>query len=240
MLPLSLPKKAVTLFRHAESEGNALIGRQLEAKTILGALRWVRKYRASPECLRETWGITKEGRDRILSFDLNRLPPKPDVIVKSPFPRVDLSVGALIEVTGWYDIPVIQSPELMERYWGFDAGMAWRTIRLLVSRESFRLLQENPLMWKPKGGESIYEVAMGRFLLVLYRIMLAGFERPLLGCHGDIIWACRFLFENMSPEQFREVFHGAGRLVPNCGLVHYEVRPDSTPSAPQLINPWER
>ncbi|MEK7628616.1 MAG: histidine phosphatase family protein [Patescibacteria group bacterium] len=117
------------------------------------------------------------------------------------------------------------SPYLHERDWGILTQMTEKG-RLEAFRVALQQRHEEPYFFRPHGGERLSDVC------VRLEIMRDRFAREYIGkrvllvAHGEVLWALRILYEDMTPEEFaREHFADGGRAgMKNCQILHYTRR----------------
>lgn len=112
---------------------------------------------------------------------------------------------------------------LAERSWGdiqniFDAD---------YGRQEFMKLNawwrdRDPLYWTPPGGESIAEVATGRFYSFLNTVtdrLPSG--TALAVTHGDVMWAAQVAVEKFTDQRFYAEYATDSFALRNCEVLHY-------------------
>lgn len=145
--------------------------------------------------------------------------------------------AALLNTRGpdWY-----VDPSLREREWGDLNGHTWEDRAELLSQTA-HIKERDPFYWVPPNGESIAQ------LTVRLRILFDTLHREcsemkvIVVCHGEVMWALRFMLERMSTERWMELelSQDPGVRIYNCQVLHYTRQdPDNGALAPYLN--WTR
>ncbi|QQS27121.1 histidine phosphatase family protein [bacterium] len=127
-------------------------------------------------------------------------------------------------------------PSLREREWGSLEGLSWEDLEDKI-RHDAQVRHKDPFYWVPPNGESIAQ------LTVRLRILLDTLHREcsdmrvVVVCHGEVMWALRFMLERMSVTTWEalESSQEPGVAIYNCQILHYTRRdPESGALAPHL------
>jgi NAD+ kinase len=136
-----------------------------------------------------------------------------------------------LEGPDWY-----VDPALREREWGSLDGLSWEEREEQIKQDAHVRLKD-PFYWVPPNGESIAQ------LTVRLRILLDTLHREcsdmrvIVVCHGEVMWALRFMIERMSVGTWMELEHSddPGVKIYNCQILHYTRRdPESGAVLPHL------
>lgn len=131
-------------------------------------------------------------------------------------------------------------PSLREREWGSLDGLSWEAREERIERDAHARLKD-PFYWVPPNGESIAQ------LTVRLRVLLDTLHREcsdmrvIVVCHGEVMWALRFMIERMSVGTWIALEHSdeSGVKIYNCQILHYTRRdPESGALKPHLA--WMR
>jgi NAD+ kinase len=119
----------------------------------------------------------------------------------------------------------IVEPLLREREWGDWDGMSPED-RAVRSAESLRVKDTDPFYWIPPNGESIAQLTnrLRPILNTLHRE--CSDKRVVIVCHGEVMWAFRFILERMSIDRWQglEGSREPGVKIFNCQVLHYTRR----------------
>jgi NAD+ kinase len=135
----------------------------------------------------------------------------------------------------WYPLH-----ELREREWGELDGLSWEQ-RALILQTAVRRQDTDSFYWIPPNGESIAQVT------VRLRRMFDTWHREckkmrvIVVCHGEIMWALRFMIEQMSIERWEELeaSEAPGVKIFNCQILHYTRRDPASGMVSEHID-WMR
>jgi len=207
----------LVLVRHGQSEGNLVNYRARKGDTSLYTpeykLRHDSAKRLTPKGARQAEAAGKWLRENGLErFDRRYV---------STYVRAMETAGLLnLEGADW-----MQEPMLREREWGdFDSKSPEDQQRL--SMDSVRVHDTDPFYWIPPNGESIAQVAV-RLRTILSTLHRECFDkRVVIVCHGDVMWAFRFILERMSVDQWSALNQSDAPTdtINNCQILHYTRR----------------
>lgn len=112
--------------------------------------------------------------------------------------------------------------DLIERDWG-ELGTLSPIERDYKFPGWKDLKNEDPLFWRPQGGERMIDVhtRVKQFVDMLHR-QHSG-ENVLVVCHGEVIWAFRLLIEDISPMDYKILDQSKNDFdrMHNCQIIHY-------------------
>lgn len=137
-----------------------------------------------------------------------------------------IETAALLKLEGpdW-----IVEPMLREREWGDFDQKTWEE-RMLLSAQSMRSRDTDPFYWVPPNGESIAQltVRLRPLLGTLHRECAD--KKVVIVCHGEVMWAWRFVLERMSVQRWAELERSKepGVKIFNCQILHYTRRNPKT------------
>jgi NAD+ kinase len=121
----------------------------------------------------------------------------------------------------------MQEPMLREREWGEFETMSPEE-QVVRSAESVATRHTDPFYWIPPNGESIAQVAV-RLRSVLDTLHRECYDkRVAIVCHGEIMWAFRFILERMTVGQWTELDKDPTYKIYNCQIIHYTRRNPKT------------
>jgi broad specificity phosphatase PhoE len=145
--------------------------------------------------------------------------------------------AALLGLEGpdWYIDPLLR-----EREWGELEGLTWDQ-RNEIMRQSAVTKDTDPFYWVPRGGESIAHVTV-RLRMLLDTLHRECFDkRVIVVCHGEIMWAKRFMLERMTVEQWSDLESSKepGVKLYNCQTLHYTRRNPASGELTQHLG-WMR
>lgn len=130
--------------------------------------------------------------------------------------------AAYLDLEGprWY-----VDPSLREREWGSLDGLSWEELEEQI-RYDAHVRMKDPFYWVPPNGESIAQ------LTVRLRILLDTLHREcsdmrvIVVCHGEVMWALRFMIERMSVATWMDLepSEEPGVMIYNCQILHYTRR----------------
>ncbi|MBP9827092.1 histidine phosphatase family protein [Candidatus Saccharibacteria bacterium] len=212
----------LVLVRHGQSEQNIALHAAKSGNTKLVSDP---RFLARPA---SDHPLTKLGRKQaqlagewLRKHDLGRF----DRRYSSAYVRA-MQTAALLDTEGpaWY-----VDPTLREREWGDHDSLSWEKRESL--EESALLKRDaNSFYWIPANGESIAQltVRLARLLDALHRE--CSDKRVLIVCHGEVMWAFRFMLERMSIEEWMqlEASQDPRHKIHNCQIIHYTRRNPST------------
>ncbi len=127
--------------------------------------------------------------------------------------------AAFLETRGpdWY-----VDPSLREREWGDLDGRTWEE-RAELMRYSAHIKERDPFYWIPPNGESIAQLTVRLRTLFDTLHRECSEMRVIVVCHGEVMWALRFMLERMSTERWMELelSQDPGVRIYNCQVLHY-------------------
>lgn len=217
------------LMRHGESESNVRVDADER-----GDSSWYQDDITVPD---PAWRLTAKGRSqaRAMGAFLAARQVGFDRYMVSPFTRTR-ETAALLELPDarWEENRVVR-----ERSWGEIS-----TVPLSVFRESYpgnwRLRNADPLYWRPPAGESIASVAEDRVHNLLDTIARTNdMGSVIVVTHGDFMWACRLVIEDLSDEEFLALQDDDSQRIGNCTLIHYTRSDPATGRTSRRMN-WVR
>jgi broad specificity phosphatase PhoE len=116
-----------------------------------------------------------------------------------------------------------ESHLLQERSWGLLISLPHNE-RSAMYGGNFLGKGFNPFNWLPPGGESMNHV-IERLRLFFNNLAVFSdkYDSVRIVCHGEVMWALRFVFENMSVEQYNYMHeHRVPKnIMYNCHVLHY-------------------
>lgn len=235
-LPIPMPR-TISFMRHGESTSNVLIGEIYDAfaKSEVAGLRAIEQYRSRPEVALDEWGLTQKGRAQVRSAARaikQMCLPEPDLVLVSPHMRTRQSADLFLPIVGWDKISRSHPNELVERRWGlFDGEIGYSLNRLDFKMEQL-LREQNPLMWKPLGGESFFDVAYGRLAFLLQRIASSPYTDVFCITHAELMLSAICLFQGLDAKQFKLVYD---QRVGNCEVISFSRPQFGSEIVPQTI-----
>ena len=112
--------------------------------------------------------------------------------------------------------------ELIERDWG-ELGTLSPSERDKKFPDWKRIKNEDPLFWRPQGGERMIDVQtrVKQFIGTLHRQHTE--ENVLVVCHGEVSWGFRLLLESISPMDYKILDQSKKEFdrIHNCQILHY-------------------
>lgn len=113
-------------------------------------------------------------------------------------------------------------PLLREREWGDFDDKTWEE-RTELSERSMQVRDTDPFYWIPPNGESIAQLTL-RLRPLFNTLHRECFDkRVVIVCHGEVMWALRFILERMSIQRWAELENSKapGVKIYNCQVLHY-------------------
>ena len=233
---MTLPIDLV-LVRHGESEGNVAV----KASEDGDNRHFTEEYRNRHSSL---WRLTDRGIEQAQAasnFLEEHIDPYFDRQYMSHFLRAQ-------ETAYWLDLPNDRWREdifIRERNWGdFDRIPADERVR--VHAQSAIEKEVDPFYWRPPNGESIADVVMRLKATIIDTLHRECSDmRVIIVCHGEIMWALRFLLEGLTVGQYHEL-EGKTDLVNrirNCQVLWYTRREKNGELSRKLVRassvcPW--
>ena len=111
-----------------------------------------------------------------------------------------------------------------ERSWGVLDTLPHNE-KHLYPGSNLLLRDKDPLSWHPPGGETMWQV-MERVRRFLNNLSLFSSEHRTVRvvCHGEVMWAFRYILEHMSPQEYRLMYNSekSEHIMYNCHLLHYK------------------
>lgn len=228
----------LVLVRHGESEGNVAV----KASEGGDDRHFTEEYRNRHSSL---WRLTDKGISQAQAaseFIKKYIGPQFDRQYMSHYLRAQ-------ETAYWLDLPSARWREdifIRERNWGeFDRIPA--SEREAVHAVSAKEKDIDPFYWCPPNGESIADVVMrlkSTIIDTLHRE--CSDKRVIIVCHGEIMWAMRFLLEGLTVEQYHklESLHDPVNRIRNCQVLWYTRRKESGELSEKLVRatsvcPWD-
>jgi broad specificity phosphatase PhoE len=218
---MSLPIDLV-LIRHGQSEANVIQQDERAGRERRNA----DAIRARPDWQQR---LTVLGREQAMRagrwLAANGLLP-------SEFDRnyVSLYLRAC-ETAALLDPKAIWTPEakVIEREWG-HYGITPRADRAVVYPHTEQALTRSTFFVRLDGGESIYDATyrVHDMLGTLARDAPDG--RAMIVCHGELIWAFRFVLERLLPDEWEALDADKAQRIGNLTLVQYTRRDPETGS----------
>ncbi len=135
---------------------------------------------------------------------------------------------------------------IRERSWGdFDSIPADE--REQVSARAAIEKDTNPFYWRPPNGESIADVAQRLKSTIIDTLHRECSDmRVVMVCHGEIMWAFRFLLEGMTVGYYHkiEASRDPKNRMRNCQVLWYTRRDSSARVTPKfqsvtMVCPWD-
>lgn len=117
------------------------------------------------------------------------------------------------------------NPQLREREWGDLDGLSWEE-REERAEELMRFRDTDPFYWIAPNGESIAQVVIRLRSLFDTLHRECADKRVVVVCHGEVMWALRFMIERMSVSRYMELegSKAPGVKIYNCQVLHYTRR----------------
>ena len=225
---MSMPNNLL-LVRHGQSTGNLAT----EAAKTGDLSFYTEAFTTTPD---HQWALTPTGKAQAalagawihehFPEGLNRYYASPYLRTRQTAENLDLP-GA-----GW-----LLNRALRERDWG-DIGTC--SIAEFESRPEYKLnaakKKQDPLYWRPPGGESIAQVAEDRVRNVLATLHREQSEQNVLAVtHGETMWAFRLVLERMNDDQFVQTDADKSQKIRNCQILWYtRINPETGEQAPRL------
>lgn len=225
---MAMPNDLV-LVRHGESEGNVATN----AAKAGDDARYTDEFITTPG---HQWRLTERGRAQAAvagAWLAGGVIERFDRYYVSPYVRTKETAGHL----GLPDASWRLNRALRERDWG-DIGTVPH--REFNQRPEFALnawmKRNDPLYWRPPGGESIAGVAEDRVRNVLSTLHReATGQRVIMVAHGELMWAARLVLERMDDDRFMVLDADKAHKIHNCAVLHYtRLDPASGVQAPRL------
>lgn len=137
-----------------------------------------------------------------------------------------------METAGLLQVPGTDwraDPLLREREWGELDGLSWEE-RHEKAEAAAMIQKTDPFYWIPPNGESLADVTvrLQKFFGTWNR--QCSDQRVLVVCHGETMWALRFMIEQMTIERWMELEDSEepGVKIFNCQILHYTRRDPMT------------
>lgn len=219
------------LVRHGQSEQNHILHEARKGDNSLDDL-----YRATPP---SQFRLTDLGREQAEktgawlkaegfgSFDRRYV---------SDYVRAKETAGHLdIAGPNWY-----VEHGLREREWGELDGMTWEDREKYFQTRAWEP-SVDPLYWVPPNGESIAQMMMRIRTLLDTMHRECSDKQVIVVCHGEVMWAFRYLLERMSSQRWAELEASdePGVKIYNCQVLHYTRRNPETQELSNHLN-WMR
>jgi len=225
MLPIDL-----VLVRHGESEGNVATQRSRHgdnsAFTPEFLARHSSRFRLSALGRAQAIAAGEWLRQEFLPVRPERNGALFDRHYASEYTRA-LETAALL---GLHDARWYADIYLCERNWG-DMEVLPESERKARFGASVAMKKCSPFFWTPPNGESIAEVCarVDRVLDTLHR-EAHGFQRAVLVCHGEVMWAFRVRLERLSEREYKrlDLSKDPHDRIHNCQILHYSRRDPAT------------
>ena len=188
---------ALSLVRHAESEGNLADTKAREARAE--RLELTERDADVP--------LSPAGREqaRALGEAWRRLDraDRPSRLLSSPYLRALETAWYAVESAGW-DLPVERDERLRERDLGLLDGFTRYGIEAKFPEEAKRRTWLGKFYYRPPGGESWADVA-GRVRAVLEAHRLSDGDRLVVVTHQAVIMLARYVLEDLTEQQVLEI-----------------------------------
>ena len=207
----------LVLVRHGQSEQNF---------ALKAARRGVRSF--INEAYRQTpasqFRLSAEGREQAIITGVwlreNGLDRFDRRYVSDYVRAKETAAYLLLGGPNWY-----VDPSLREREWGSLEGLSWEQREERI-RQDVHVRLKDPFYWVPPNGESIAQ------LTVRLRVLLDTLHREcsdmrvIVVCHGEVMWALRFMIERMSVSTWMDLepSEEPGVKIYNCQILHYTRR----------------
>ena len=220
----------VVLVRHGESEGNVAnhLSRHGDnsAFTQEFLARHSSRFRLSALGREQAIATGEWLRQEFLSVRPERNGALFDRHYTSEYVRAMETAGLLgLPSARWY-----ANPSLRERNWG-DMEVLPGDERRARFGESVAMKKCEPLLWTPPNGESIVDVCerIDRVLDTLHR-ETRDFQRVIIVCHGEVMWAFRVRLERLSEREYKrlDLSKDPHDRIHNCQILHYSRRDPAT------------
>ncbi len=213
-MEMYLPKNLL-LIRHGQSEGNAAS----KASRAGDHSHYTPEFRVRSG---HSWHLTSNGKSQakkcgewlrnegLVDFNLN---------ITSNMTRAQQTALGL----GFEDVEWSESYLLQERHWGLLVSLP-HDERMTAYGENFLKYEEDAFNWLPPGGESITHV-IERLKLFFSNLSVFAekYDSVRIVCHGEVMRALRFIFENMSHEEYLRLHkeRTPQNIITNCHALHY-------------------
>lgn len=219
---MTMPRN-LFLVRHGESEGNVA---QQKAKN--GDLSsFTDEFVTTPG---RKWRLTEKGEEQArmagawLQNELTRIEPtQVHRHYVSPYIRTRQTAGHLWLTENDKSVDWYLNRTIRERDWGDIDSISKDEFRNNpIYRLNCQKESQDPLYWRPPGGESIQDVADNRvrnFLDTLHREM--GRQTVVAVTHGEFMRAARTVLERISDETYDEWENSPAEKIHNCQILQY-------------------
>ena len=208
------------LVRHGQSEQNHILHEARRGDNSLDDL-----YRATPP---SKFRLTDRGREQakvtgdwLRDQGLGRF----DRRYVSDYVRAKETAAYLaLDGPNWY-----VEHGLREREWGELDGMSWEEREDYFQKRSWPT-STDPFYWVPPNGESIAQMSMRVKSLLDTMHRECDDMQVIVVCHGEVMWAFRYLLERMSSQRWMQLESSdeAGVKINNCQVLHYTRRDPET------------
>lgn len=131
-------------------------------------------------------------------------------------------------------------PALREREWGDYDGLSWEE-REEIAKDKLITRDTDSFFWIPPNGESIAQLTTRLRPLFDTLHRECSDKRVIIVCHGEVMWALRFILERMPIGRWIELETSdePGVKINNCQILHYTRRNPKTGELDAYLN-WMR
>lgn len=204
---MSMPKNLVFV-RHGQSEMNLLL-KSMSTDTSL--------YDDTVTFPDRSWRLTTKGTQqaKVIGEYLNQTTESFDTFYVSPYVRtLETAAHMQLKRALWKETRIIR-----ERSWGEVNAIPTEQFKKLYPN-NYKFQKIDPLYWTPPAGESIASVAENRVSNIIDKLHRdhPG-ENVICVTHHDFIWAARLVIENLTDDEFIELFTTTN--IDNCSAIHY-------------------